>query len=439
MTRRQQVALALADALLAGEPDVRGFAERASSCLGKRHGWLKPLCERAFRRFGSSLGHADRRKLAAWIAEDRGYQHAWQATRKPRIAHYFLDPPSMAPRTGALAACDLPSLATPADLAAWLGLALGELDWFADVRGMNPAKGPLAHYHYSWIAKRFGARLVEAPKERLREIQRRILRSILDPVPVHQAAHGFRRGRSCLTFVAPHVGRKVVLRMDLRNFFPGIPAPRIHALFEKLGYPEAVARILTGLCTNAVPMSVAKRGAATWTEAKLLGVPHLPQGAPTSPALANLCALHLDLRLDALSASLGGEYTRYADDLAISGGETLRRRVPRVSNLVAAIALEEGFEVNHRKTRAMHHSHRQRLAGIVVNEKANVARRDYDRLKAILTNCARHGPASQNRAGHADFAAHLAGRIAYVASINQGRGATLEAIFRSVAWERRDA
>ena len=439
MTRRQLVALALADALLAGEAEVGALADRVSLCLGKRHGWVKALCLRAFHRFGSSLAHEDRRKLAAWIADDRGYHQAWQATRKPRIAHYFLDPPAMAPRAGALAACDLPSIATPADLAAWLGVTLGELDWFADVRRMNPSEGPLAHYRYSWIAKRHGARLVEAPKQRLREIQRRILRGILDPVPVHRAAHGFRRGRSCLTFVAPHVGREVVLRMDLRNFFPGIPAPRIHALFEKLGYPEAVSRMLTALCTNAVPMSVAKRGAASWTEAKQLGVPHLPQGAPTSPALANLCALHLDLRMDALSASLGGEYTRYADDLALSGGEALRRRVPRLSSLVAAIAFEEGFELNHRKTRAMHRSHRQRLAGIVVNEKVNVPRRDFDRLKAILTHCARHGPASQNREGHADFAAHLAGRIAYMASINPGRAAALRAIFDSVAWERRDA
>lgn len=439
MTRRQLIALAIADALLAGDGDIGALADRVSLCLGKRHGWVKGLCERAFRRFGSSLAGIDRRRLAAWIADDRGYQHAWEATRKPRIAHYFLDPPVMKPRTGALAACDLPALATPADLASWLGITLGELDWLADARRMNPPGGPLAHYRYSWIAKSSGKRLVEAPKQRLREVQRRILRSILDPVPVHRAAHGFRRGRSCLTFATPHVGREVVLRLDLRNFFPGIPAPRIQALFEKLGYPEAVARILTGLCTNAVPMSVAKAGADSWTEAKRLGVPHLPQGAPTSPALANLCALHLDLRLDALSASLGGDYTRYADDLAISGGEALRRRVPRVSTLVAAIALEEGFEVNHRKTRAMHRSHRQRLAGIVVNEKANVSRRDFDRLKAILTNCARHGPASQNHGGHADFAAHLAGRIAYVGSINPARAAALRAIFERVAWEGRGA
>jgi RNA-directed DNA polymerase len=320
------------------------------------------------------------------------------------------------------------------NLATWLGITIPELDWFADVRRMNPARGPLCHYRYTWIPKRFGSRLVEAPKARLRELQRRILRGILDRVPAHRCAHGFRAGHSCRTFVQPHVGREVVLRMDLRAFFPGIPAARVHALFETLGYPDAVSRLLTALCTNGVPMSVARRGAGSWIEAKRLQLPHLPQGAPTSPALANLCALHLDLRLDALATTLEGAYSRYADDLAISGGAGLRRSVRRVSNLVAAIASEEGFEVNHRKTRPMHRSHRQRLTGIVVNEKANIPREDFDRLKAVLTNCVRHGPASQNREGLRDFRAHLAGRVAYVASLNAGRGARLEAIYRRIGW-----
>lgn len=436
INRRHLVATALADALLAGPAEIAGFVERAAHCLGRRHRWIAPLARHVFLRFGSSLKHADREKLASVIRADRGYQHAWFTSRVPRIAHYFLDPPSMGPRTGALAACDLPSLPTPGDLATWLGLTSTELDWFADVRGMNPARGALCHYRYSWVPKRHGLRLVEAPKARLRELQRRILRGILDRVPVHARAHGFRSGHSCRTFVEPHIGREVVLRMDLRHFFPGIPAPRVHALFATLGYPEAVARVLTALCTNGVSMRVARQGASSWTEAKRLQVPHLPQGAPTSPALANLCALHLDLRLDALAGSLDANYTRYADDLAISGDGPVRRAIPRVARLVAAIALEEGFEINHRKTRPMHRSRRQVLTGIVVNERPNVRREDFDRLKAVLTNCARLGPMLQNRDGVADFRSHLAGRIAHVASLHPARGEKLSAIFDRIAWSR---
>jgi RNA-directed DNA polymerase len=172
----------------------------------------------------------------------------------------------------------------------------------------------------------------------------------------------------------------------------------------------------------------------TWIERKQLEVPHLPQGAPTSPALSNLCALHLDLRLDALAESVGANYTRYVDDLAFSGGDPVRRRVARLGLSVAAIAREEGFDVNHRKTRVMHRAHRQTLTGIVVNEKPNIRRDEFDRLKAILTNCAIHGTASQNRDSHADFRAHLIGRIGYVMTVNALRGAKLRSIFERIDW-----
>lgn len=435
MKRQHLTALALADALLAGDPTPDAFVARAASCMGRRHRWIAPLCKRTFQRFGST--RPDRTKLAEWIKADAGYQRAWTVQRAPMVRRYFMEPPRMAPRPGALAACALPSLATPGELAAWLGLEAGELDWFANAAGRNDAiAGPLCHYTYRWIAKRRGMRLMEAPKARLRALQRRILREILDPVPAHAAAHGFRRGRSCQTYARPHIGRLVVLRMDLRDFFPRIPAARVHALFETLGYPEAVARLLTGLCTNRVPMSVARHDNLGWAASKWYGVPHLPQGAPTSPALANLSALRLDLRLAALAATLGAEYTRYADDLAFSGGESLRRRVGRVALNIAAIALEEGFEVNHRKTLAMHRSGRQKLAGIVVNERPNIMRADFDRLKATLTNCVRHGPSSQNRGSKLGYRAHLTGRVAHVENLNKNRGSKLRALLARIDWDQ---
>src|SRR5262249_3609740 len=143
------------------------------------------------------------------------------------------------------------------------------------------------------------------------------------------------------------------------NFFPAFPAARAQGLFRTLGYPEAVADRLGGLCSNAVPRSVWKQrpieiAASDWSEAKMLyGRRHLPQGAPTSPALANLTAYRLDCRLAGLARSAGGVYTRYADDLAFSGGEEFARGVERLSAHAAAVALEEGFGVNHRKTRIM--------------------------------------------------------------------------------------
>ena len=115
-------------------------------------------------------------------------------------------------------------------------------------------------------------------------------------------------------------------------------------------------------------------------------------------------------------------YTRYADDLAFSGGDGFERAAERFSLHAAAILGEEGFSVNHRKTRIMRSGVRQHLAGLVTNQHPNVRRSDFDRLKAILTNCVRLGPESQNRDGHPRFRMHLEGRVAFVESINPAKG-----------------
>ncbi|WP_218922414.1 reverse transcriptase domain-containing protein [Fuerstiella marisgermanici] len=159
---------------------------------------------------------------------------------------------------------------------------------------------------------------------------------------------------------------------------------------------------------------------------------HLPQGAPTSPALANLCAWSLDCRLAGLTATFGGRYSRYADDLIFSGDARFMSTLSRFRVGVLAIAHNEGFEIRNRKTLVMKHDQRQTVTGLVVNERANISRRDFDRLKAILTNCKHHGPASQNREQHANFQAHLQRRVAHVASVNPVRGKRLRHLFNAI-------
>jgi len=274
----------------------------------------------------------------------------------------------------------------------------------------------------------------------LKALQRRILDGILNAIPPHPAAHGFRKGRSIRSFANSHVGQRVLLRMDLKDFFPTFSGPRVQAFFRTAGYPEPVADLLGGICSNAAPRIAWHNAgpeipAGELREAKTFYArPHLPQGAPTSPALANLCAYRIDCRLYGLAKSAGAEYTRYADDLAFSGGEEFDRRVERFSTHVAAILLEEGFHVNHRKTRIMRQAARQHLAGLVANQRLNVRRVEFDRLKATLTNCVRLGPQNQNRQGHADFRAHLSGRVAFVEMIHPDKGRRLRALLNQVRW-----
>lgn len=99
------------------------------------------------------------------------------------------------------------------------------------------------------------------------------------------------------------------------------------------------------------------------------------------------------------------------------------------------ILIEEGFELNIHKTRITSRSQTQRVTGLVVNDKPNVPRKDYDALKATLTNCIRHGAVSQNRAAHPNFRAHLLGRISYVQHVNPERGLRLRALFERIQWD----
>jgi hypothetical protein len=384
--------------------------------------------------------------VAQFLRDDERFRKLRR--RLAPVLHFDQWPtPTMTPAPGPPRSWPVPPITTPVELARLLEVEPGMLDWFADCQGRGrkaPAE-PLRHYRYHWRVKASGSlRLVEAPKPRLKRIQRLVLDAILANIPAHEAAHGFRQGRSITTFVAPHVGRSIVLKMDLRDFFVSIKSARVTALFLTAGYPEAVARLLTGLCTNAVPSEVCKQAGqsdaaaagsrTSWQVGQLYRQPHLPQGAPTSPALANLVAYRLDARLAGLAHSAGASYTRYADDLLFSGGEAFARSIRRFPIHVAAIAMEEGFAVQHRKTRVMRQGVRQRAAGVVFNQKINLQRDEYDRLKAILCNCVRLGPQGQNRAGVGDFKAHLRGRVAHAVRLCPVRGDRLMQLFDRIAW-----
>jgi RNA-directed DNA polymerase len=335
-----------------------------------------------------------------------------------------------------------------AELAELAELSAGQLAWLADVRGLERTVPDerLRNYRYRTFPRVGGPpRVIEAPKARLKEIQRWLLHKILDHVPVHRDAHGFTRGRSVIGHARRHTGHEVLLALDLRDFFASIAAGRVYGTFRTIGYAPAVAHVLTGLCTNVVPQTVWEvvsrtttpgdraRG-ARFTLGRRLATPHLPQGAPTSPALANLAAFGLDRRLAGLARSLDLSYSRYADDLTFSGSARLRRQRRSIEALIVQIAHEEGFAINADKTALRSRGSRQTVCGIVVNGRPNITRIEYDRLRALLHNAARTAPAAQNRARLPDFEAHVRGRIAWVSALNPGRGAKLHELFERVDW-----
>lgn len=429
-------AISLADGFLAGDWDTDGLRAGARGLFGSRRPpkWFETLIGQVLATFPDAP-HTRRHALVSFVGE-REELVLW--LRRRRVKGLVLSP--LAPFRAGPVRWDVPVLPTRGDLAGWLGVDPWALDWLADRRNLlrTRTEPQLLHYRCRWIPKSSGGlRLLETPKPLLCGIQRRILHGVLDRIPLHDAAHGFVRGRSVLTHAAPHVGQDVLIRMDLRDFFPSTTRKRVERIFVAAGYPERVASTLAGLCTTAAPVAVQEQAPPApdrHESVRRLAGAHLPQGAPTSPALANLAAFGLDRRLAAAAASCGAIYTRYADDLAFSGGPLLAGRARWFVAFVGAIARDEGYRPHFRKTRIAGRGERQILGGVVVNVHPNVPRDAVDTLKAILHNCARSGPDGQNRDGHPDFRAHLLGRISWVSQRNAEKGARLRALFDRIVW-----
>jgi hypothetical protein len=153
-----------------------------------------------------------------------------QAPERDVLARFLAEPPGLLdPRTDIGALCQI------------LAIDVGELMWFADVQGRERRAAPqLQHYRWRALPKRGGVRLVAAPKPRLKEIQRRVLRRLDAAIPLHDSAHGAVRSRSVTSALTPHAGARVLVHLDLESFFPTVTASRVRGLLRRFGVAPAV-------------------------------------------------------------------------------------------------------------------------------------------------------------------------------------------------------
>lgn len=194
-----------------------------------------------------------------------------------------------------------------------------------------------------------GERQIEAPCKRLKDIQRWIKDEIVDKFDVSEYATGFRKNMSIVDNARKHVGKELVINIDIKDFFPSVTYGNILLMFIRFGYKKDVAHLLTRLCTNAEDV--------------------LPQGSPASPSISNYILLKLDKRLGRLAEAIGADYSRYADDITFSGKKEISSIIP----LVEKIVNEEGFQVNNNKTRLQYSNQRQEVTGLIVNSKISVS------------------------------------------------------------------
>jgi RNA-directed DNA polymerase len=222
-----------------------------------------------------------------------------------------------------------------------------------------------------------GERTLRVPDDATKAIQRQLLHRVLNRVPVHAAAHGFEPGRSILTNAEPHAGRPLVIRMDIVDFFSSTGERRIRRLFRVLGWDAQTAALLTRLTTDAGS---------------------LPQGAPTSPRLANLVNVRLDARLAALANARTATYTRYADDLTFSFLAADHGAVADILAATKKIVGQEGYRLHlGRKLQIRRRHHRQMVTGLVVNEHVALPRARRRWLRAVEHHAYVGKPASLTR------------------------------------------
>jgi hypothetical protein len=302
---------------------------------------------------------------------------------------------------------ELPPIDSPQKLAEAMGLTLPELRHLA----FHREAAAKIHYRRFTIPKRDGtARAIWAPLPRLKAAQRWILRNVVERLPVHGNSHGFLADRSIKTNAAAHQDAQIVLKVDLKDFFPTVTFRRAKGIFRRAGYRDQIATLMALLCTEA-PREIVEHEGKTYYVA--LGPRCLPQGAPTSPALTNTLCLRLDRRLTGLARRLGWRYTRYADDLTFSLPEGHKDK-PKLGVLLGSIgriARDEGFHVHPDKTHVARKGGRQKVTGLVVNGSGGprVPRALKRQIRAAIHNLSRGKPLKPG-----ETPARLAGYAAYI-------------------------
>lgn len=350
-------------------------------------------------------------------------KEAWQAYKATHIVHlgqgiYWSDDTSEdkwdAPNaSNRLVENQLPIFKNPQQLAESLKLTIPQL------KGLCYQQEVATHlpYHCFTIPKRNGSeRQIWAPIPRLKHAQRWILDNILNPLVVHGSAHGFIRNKSIVTNARVHTNSQLIIKLDIKDFFPSVNWRRVKGVFRQAGYNQQISTLLAMLCTES-PRQVSKHNGVTYYIA--LDERCLPQGAPTSPALTNIVCLNLDRRLTGLATKHQLRYSRYADDLTLSlpvgislTADDERLLIKQILGSIAKILQEEGFILHPDKIRIIRQANSQQVTGLVVNgaESPRVPRKIKRMLRAAIFNLQQGKPLPENESVN-----RLQGYIAWVA------------------------
>lgn len=272
-----------------------------------------------------------------------------------------------------------------------------------------------AFYRTLSIPKKSGGeRELAIPSARLKQIQRWILDTILNYIPVSPHATGFSPGCSIVKNATAHLGNECIISIDIKDFFPSIHMEDVFRIFYYYGYTKELSFAFARLCCFCNS---------------------LPQGSPASPAISNIRCLKLDKRISALCQKQGAVYTRYADDITISGSKCVRDIMPTVYSIIE----QEGFIRNERKDHTAFPHQRQSVTGLTVNSgQVRVPKKYKRQLKQEIYYCQKYGPWNHQKYigdSHAFFREHLYGKALFVLMVEPDLGRTLLDELDKINWD----
>lgn len=295
------------------------------------------------------------------------------------------------------------------------------------------------------ISKRKGGiRLIVSPQEDLKFIQKWILHNILEKYILTDNCTGFRKGKSTKDNAIPHANAQLILKVDLLRFFDSIEEKRIFGCFKKMGYNGNLAFDFARLCTISHDENYWKhlqRHEIEELNQKRIGRNSrvLPQGAPTSPALANIIASKMDIRFASLGKKLNFIYTRYADDLTFSIKED--GELPTLS-VIKGIISEEGFIINDKKTRYSKRGKSQYVTGLTVTNGVNLSKKHRKEIHRHLYFCKKYGVENHLKKNKKElfgfnsisFHDWIYGHMCYIKSINPKTFERLFDDYKKIDW-----
>lgn len=234
-------------------------------------------------------------------------------------------------------------------------------------------KSPSRYYRQFNLKKKSGGeRQILAPRKFMKVVQYWINDHILNRLSVHSSCYSYRNGVSIKDNALNHINKKFVANIDISDYFGTINKKMVSNCLRKNNIPEHIINVISGLVTyNGV----------------------LPQGAPTSPIISNSILFELDRRISNAAQKLDCVYTRYSDDITISGDCK-----KRISSLINAIEINigfMGFSLNNEKKRIASNNSRQVVTGILVNDSLRPTRNYRKKIRSTFDHAIKEMDNSQ--------------------------------------------